>query len=444
MGAVWLAQDTSLDTPCAIKFIHGEAAESVQMRSRFEREAKSAAQLRSPNVVQILDHGISDGTPYIAMEFLEGEDLAQRLKRTGRLGAHQTVSILSQVAKALTKATAAGLVHRDLKPANIFLVRDEDQDLAKVLDFGVAKSSLPDFGNPDTSTGSLVGTPFYMSPEQARGLKTIDYRSDLWALAVIVFECLTGRRPFVGDSLGNVLFKIGVDPIPMPSSVAPDLPPSLDAWWERAARRDPAQRFQTARELIDALTLALDLAPSVSANAFPSGIAMSPPHAPQPSWPEVPLLKSISADGADLLPTLVLPLSDQSGISAHSIAEKPEPRRGKAGLLVALAGAVIVAGGLVYVLAFRAVSPPTASSTTTPAEHPQPAAAVPGASELPVPVPLPVVTALPAPPTSASASILARVPPLATSRPDAGAKAVHTGKAAAAAPRGAPVPEDGI
>jgi len=107
MGSVWLAHDTSLDTPCAIKFILGAAAESAEMRSRFEREAKSAAQLRSPNVVQILDHGISEGTPYIAMEFLEGEDLGQRLRRVGRLSPQQTVTIMSQVAKALTKANAA-------------------------------------------------------------------------------------------------------------------------------------------------------------------------------------------------------------------------------------------------------------------------------------------------------------------------------------------------
>jgi serine/threonine-protein kinase len=442
MGAVWLAQDTSLDTPCAIKFILGEAAESVQMRSRFEREAKSAAQLRSPNVVQILDHGISDGTPYIAMEFLEGEDLGQRLQRSGRLSPHQTVTILSQVAKALTKATAAGLVHRDLKPANIFLVRDEDQDHAKVLDFGVAKSNLPELGNANTKTGALMGTPYYMSPEQTRGLKTIDHRSDLWALAVIVFQCVTGRLPFISDSLGDLLFKIGTDPLPVPSSVAPDLPPSFDAWWQRAAMRDPAQRFQTARELIDALTLALGLAPSASANAFPPGIAASPPQASQPSWPEVPSLKSNPAGVADLPPTVVLPLSGQSGISAHSIAEKPEPRRGKAGLVVVVASAFIMAGVLVYVLAFRAVAQSTASSTTNAAEHLEPVAAAPGASD--VPVPLAVVTVVPPPPSTGSASSLARVPPLGTSRPDASAKAVRKAKAPAASPTGAPVPADGI
>jgi hypothetical protein len=212
MGSVWVAHDERLDIPCAVKFILGEAAQSAQMRSRFEREARSAAQLRSPNVVQILDHGISEGTPYIAMELLEGEDLEHSLKRLGRLDARQTVAIASQVAKALTRAHAAALVHRDLKPANIFLVRDEDHDVAKVLDFGIAKSNAEGLGDSNTQTGTMVGTPFYMSPEQTRANKIVDHRSDLWALAVIVFECVTGKLPFASQSLGDVFFQIVSDP----------------------------------------------------------------------------------------------------------------------------------------------------------------------------------------------------------------------------------------
>src|ERR1700733_4926068 len=259
MGSVWLAQDTSLDTPCAIKFIHGAAAEDPAMRSRFEREAKSAAQLRSPNVVQILDHGVSDGTPYIAMELLEGEDLDQRLRRVGRLSPHETIYIMSQVGKALGRANQAGLVHRDLKPANIFLVRDEERDIPKVLDFGVAKSSMPELADSSTKTGALMGTPYYMSPEQTRGTKALDHRSDLWALGVIVFQCMTGRLPFLSESLGDLLFKIGTDPLPVPSQVAPDLPPGFDAWWARAAQRDPTQRYQTAKEFVDALAMAFGI-----------------------------------------------------------------------------------------------------------------------------------------------------------------------------------------
>ena len=481
MGAVWLAQDTSLDTPCAIKFIHGEAAESAQMRSRFEREAKSAAQLRSPNVVQILDHGISGGTPYIAMEFLEGEDLGQRLQRLGRLTPYQTVAIISQVAKALTKANAAGLVHRDLKPANIFLVRDEEQDLAKVLDFGVAKSNMPDLGDAKTNTGALLGTPFYMSPEQARGLKTLDHRSDLWALAVIVFQCVTGRLPFLSDSLGDLIFQIGTDPIPLPSSVAADLPPAFDTWWYRAAMRDPAQRFQSAREFIDALTQAFGLVPSggISASALgpgPGGIAglssndsgnfraqgagspitpgigMPPPRGPWPSSPEMPPAGSGSPNIA--YPQIVAPQpSVQTGVSSHSIAEKPALRRGGTGLLAIAAGAVVVAGAiavigvLVYVRMFSGASPQAASSNNPAAVISEPPTAASRASEAPVPPPVvsvsPAVSATGAP--SIAASVPERIPaPSKQSWPDGGIKAVIKGKDGGASPARAHVPDDGF
>ena len=260
MGAVWLAHHTGLDTPCAVKFIHEEAARSPELRARFEREAKAAASLRSPHVVQILDHGVWQQVPYIAMELLEGEDLAKRLRRRRPLEPREVLAIAAQVGRALTKAHAAGLVHRDLKPANIFLVQDDDREIAKVLDFGVAKSTA--VGTPmttegDTKTGAVLGTPFYMSPEQARGNKDVDHRADLWALSVVVYQCLTGKLPFRSEALGDLLVKIIVEPLPVPSAVA-SVPPGFDAWWRRAAERDITQRFQTAKELTEALGLALD------------------------------------------------------------------------------------------------------------------------------------------------------------------------------------------
>ncbi|MGK3993810.1 serine/threonine-protein kinase [Sorangium sp. So ce1024] len=257
MGSVWLAQHIGLDIPCAIKFMHAQGV-SKEVRHRFEREAKVAAQIRSPHVVQILDHGVWKGTPYIAMEYLEGEDLDTRIQRVGRLDPHDTMAITAQVARALTKAHAAGLVHRDLKPANIFLVKDDDREIAKVLDFGIAKDSTPKVSS-NTKTGSLLGTPAYMSPEQAQGTKSIDHRSDLWSLAVVVFECLTGRLPFDSQAFGDLLLKIMVRPLPVPSQLAP-VPPGFDAWWARAASREPDARFQSAREFCDALAVALDIA----------------------------------------------------------------------------------------------------------------------------------------------------------------------------------------
>ena len=261
MGSVWVADNIALDAPCAVKFIHGEAAQSPELRARFEREAKAAAQLRSPNVVQILDHGIFDDTPYMAMELLEGEDLSHRLKRMRQLHPREIASIVAQTGRALSKAHAAGLVHRDLKPGNIFLVRDDDREIVKVLDFGVAKvtTSGIDTGlDNNTKTGAVLGTPFYMSPEQGRGIRAVDHRADLWSLAVVTYQCLTGRLPFQSDGLGDLLIKIMMEPLPVPSQVA-NVPPGFDAWWMRAAAREPNDRFQSAREMSDALTIALGL-----------------------------------------------------------------------------------------------------------------------------------------------------------------------------------------
>ncbi len=255
MGSVWHATHLGLDIPCAVKFIEGEYAALPEAQQRFEREAKAAAALRSPHVVQILDHGVSEGTPYIAMELLDGEDLGKRLTRIGRMGSSELNTVITQVCRALTKAHGANIVHRDLKPDNIYLVLDDDREIAKVLDFGIAKANANALEGSNTKTGAMLGTPYYMSPEQAQGTKSVDYRSDLWSLAVIVFQAVTGRLPFESEALGDLLVKIIVNPIPVPSQVAPDVPQSFDRWWARAAARDPSQRFQTAKEFSDSLGL---------------------------------------------------------------------------------------------------------------------------------------------------------------------------------------------
>jgi serine/threonine-protein kinase len=280
MGAVWLAHHVKLDTPCAVKFIHADVASGDGVRERFEREAKIAAQIRSPHVANVLDYGVFDGVPYIGMEYLDGEDLSERLAARGRLTPEETVHIVAQVARALTKAHAAGLVHRDLKPENVFLVRDDDADLVKVLDFGIAKAQVP-MPDAKTRTGTLLGTPRFMSPEQAQGSKSLDHRSDLWSLGVIAYRCVVGELPFDSEALGDLLMRIIVHPLPIPSQVAPGLPPSFDAWWQRAAARDPAQRFQSAKELAEALATAFGFAPTVSG---PLG-APSPVRASAPSMP---------------------------------------------------------------------------------------------------------------------------------------------------------------
>ena len=256
MGSVWSARNVSLDAPCAIKFMHSELRGKSDLRRRFMREARAAGQLRSPFIVTVFEVGEWNGWPYMAMELLEGETLERRMERDGKLTPELTLHIVSQIARGLAAAHAAGLVHRDLKPENIFLIRreraDDDEDISvKILDFGVAKHVEATSG-VKTAHGALLGTPYYMSPEQVQGDGNIDHRSDVWALGVLTFECLTGRLPFSGTSVGEILIAILQGKIP-PIGV-----PGCERFWMRASQRDPAQRFQTGLELAAALREAIE------------------------------------------------------------------------------------------------------------------------------------------------------------------------------------------
>ena len=268
MGAVWEGRHATLGSRVAIKFIDTEYAESDEARTRFDNEARAAATIQSKHAIQIFDHGVTgDGKPYIVMELLVGEPLDARIDRLKRMPLVDVTRILRQVARALARAHEKGIVHRDLKPENIFLVRtpDDDDEIAKVLDFGIAKFKKIDGQNASgnitssTKTGAVLGTPFYMSPEQARGLRDIDHRSDLWSMGVIAFKCVCGVLPFEGVSVGDLLVKICTSPAPAPSSLVPTLSPSFDAWFARALEKDPARRFQSAGELSDALAYAAGL-----------------------------------------------------------------------------------------------------------------------------------------------------------------------------------------
>ena len=257
MGTVWEGVHESLGTKVAVKFIDSEFASSEEVRQRFVNEARAAARLRSKHVVQVYDQGVSgDGRPYIVMEWLGGEPLDVRLDRVSRLGTSEAAHIVIHVCRALAKAHAAGVVHRDLKPENVFLVHDdEDQkDIAKVVDFGIAKfvdAAVP--GSSSTQTGAVLGTPQFMSPEQARGLRSVDHRTDLWSVAVIAYRCLTGALPFKGEAMGDLLVNICTSDPPVPSSVFAGVPPGFDAWTKKALSREPTARFQSAQELGDAL-----------------------------------------------------------------------------------------------------------------------------------------------------------------------------------------------
>ncbi|MDC0677271.1 serine/threonine-protein kinase [Sorangium atrum] len=275
MGSVWLARHLQLGAPAAIKFMDPEHAASPEFRARFYREARTAANLDSPHVVSVQDYGIWGTVPYLVMELLRGEDLSRRLRRVRRVSLAEAARIAIQTGKALRRAHESGLVHRDLKPGNLFLSRvDEDEEIVKVLDFGIAKQLTGKLLTDETTrTGELLGSPFYMSPEQARGDRNLDARSDLWSLGVILFRAVTGKLPFEGDVLGAVLSRILVEPIPLATHLAPDVPADLDGFFVRALSRDRAQRFQSAQEMVHAF---------VAAAGDPS-IPLPVPSAPQPA-----------------------------------------------------------------------------------------------------------------------------------------------------------------
>ena len=248
MGSVWLAEHLALRSWVAVKLMDPAIAATPEGAERFRREAQAAASLRSAHVVQVLDYGVHESTPFLVMELMHGESLAGCLEREKRLTPERTLAIITQVARALGRAHAAGIVHRDLKPDNVFLVKEDDQELVKILDFGIAKTPPSQFGGMETRTGVTMGTPYYMSPEQVEGKRAVDFRTDLWAMAVITSECMTGVRPFDGSTFGELLLNICARPIAPPSSQGLLLP-GFDAWFAKATSRDAEQRFASAQEL---------------------------------------------------------------------------------------------------------------------------------------------------------------------------------------------------
>jgi serine/threonine-protein kinase len=376
MGSVWLAHDQSLDSQCAVKLVDPEKALNDEVRMRFEREAKAAAQIRGMHVVDIFEHGVWEGTPFIVMEYLEGEDLGARLERSGPLSPEQTYQILVQVARALVRAHAAGIVHRDLKPENIFLVPGDEQEIAKVLDFGIAKHEQYSLAGKTTKTGSFMGTPYYMSPEQARG-KAIDWRSDLWALGVIAFQCLTGHPPFESEALGELMGMIIYDAIPSLTAGNSELPTALEAWWNRAVARDREERFQSAKEFADAFGQAIGVKPL----AVPS-IA---PRAPLPSFSDLDVDSGPPAHPAHLqlvatkTPRFSEPslFSDKTPVTEATGAPVTRTRRSilpelaslpkKHRLIVlSVGGALLAVLGFLVIAALRS-SPETVALATRPA-----------------------------------------------------------------------------
>jgi serine/threonine protein kinase len=283
MGTVWEGVHAALGQKVAIKFIKPAYAQHPDARKRFEIEARAAARLRTKHAVQVYDFGVTDGgLPYIVMEYLEGQSLSEVLMEKGPMGAREVGTIIGQASRALSKAHAAGIVHRDLKPDNIFLATNVDDvgpDVpysVKLVDFGIAKIvqepidvavSSP-MGGP-TQEGAVVGTPNFMSPEQLTVGGAPGPLTDIWSLGACAFTAMTARIPFEGEVLGDIVLKVCVAPMPIPSQYNAHTPNGFDGWFARACNRDPTKRFHTAQEAGDAIELVCGVAGRLSTKSLP-------------------------------------------------------------------------------------------------------------------------------------------------------------------------------
>ncbi len=265
MGAVYEARHARLSRRVAVKFLLPHFAAHPEVLKRFENEAQAAGGLEHPNVAAVTDLGRAhDGSPYLVMEYLQGQDCASLLAQQGPLPAARAANIVMQACRGLQAAHRAGIVHRDLKPENLFVTQAGDgSDWVKVLDFGIAKLRPTD-ASVLTGTGVTMGTAFYMSPEQARGAAQVDERTDVWSLGVVLYELLTTHKPFSGEQFLHIIHQIlSVDPPPL-SELAPQLDPGLVLVVERAMHKELERRWASVEHLADALApyTGLSLTPS--------------------------------------------------------------------------------------------------------------------------------------------------------------------------------------
>lgn len=249
MGTVWAAEHVGLGRVVAVKFLAAHVADEPIAISRFTHEARLLARIKSAHTPQVFDHGIStDGTPYIAMELIEGTELRDWVEKHGTMTLVQVSRLVAQVSEALSAAHELGIIHRDIKPENILLSGGADDFHVTLIDFGIAKS-LVSSGAAISHFGVALGTPSYMSPEQVMGRRDIDERTDFWSLGVVAYFCLTGRLPFVGELAEALYIAIHLGVFRPVTALRPEVPSALDAWFARALAQDPRGRFESARQM---------------------------------------------------------------------------------------------------------------------------------------------------------------------------------------------------
>jgi serine/threonine-protein kinase len=383
-GTVYKGRDPFIKRLVAIKTCQSDDEE---IKKRFFREAEYAGNLHHPNITTIYDFGVmEDGTPYIVQEFLTGDDLDRLIKRKVPLSLNRKVHILVDVCEGLGYAHAAGIIHRDIKPANIRILHD---GTVKIMDFGIAKSMVS--ASTLTQTGITLGTASYLAPEQIRG-ETLDARTDLFSLGVVAYEVFTGQKPFAGDHISTVLYRIMNETPPRPGELDPQIPPSLDRAVLHALEKDRANRYATCGELRSDLSAALkqiaDDVPTFPSTRRPAleGVSVRADSEPTMPTPSEGVARSVAPppEPSASAPTVAdVRLRVES--TSEPIAAPARERRGALRLFALAALLLVASGGAFVAIRNRAAKePPAVEPSPTPAAAPTP---LPTAVPAPTPAP---------------------------------------------------------
>jgi serine/threonine protein kinase len=375
MGSVYFAEHPAIGKRVALKVLHPDFVSDPEIVSRFFNEAKAVNDIQHPNIIDIVDFGtVPAATPadrdlvYFIMEYVEGVTLTALLKREAPLDPERAVTIALQIADALAASHSKGVVHRDLKPDNVMLVsRGRQRDFVKLLDFGIAKLTDAAVRTHRTRTGTVMGTPQYMSPEQCDGHGRIDHRSDIYALGIVLYQMLTGRVPFGGEGLGEVLIQQMTRSPLAPSRIAPHVPEPIELVVLKALEKRPDDRFQQADDMILALQ---DPVKYIAAHGGPTGFLVSPV-VREPAAAGSPTVAASTASASRQVPTTM------SGSASQLVSMPPVPTRTRfpVGFALAVVGFVVaVAAGVIFQGHGPTLSPATRpASVSTP--DPPPAAA---------------------------------------------------------------------